>query len=308
MSDRALATQTDTSIVERVVMQGDLSKLTPQERLEYYSQVCASMGLNPLTRPFDYINLHGKLTLYAKRDAADQLRKLHRISIDKPDVQIVDDIVMVSVTGYDKTGRRDSELGAVYLGKKQGDDKANCILKAITKAKRRLTLSIVGLGWLDETEVDTIPGAQHVYPPEQRAEIDDAAELAEARRERDELMTYVGDNIPDGPDVRGDAERAARDVGFDGIAGNAPPAQKPQTAKRSWPSSIIKAIVDAHLAKNPPNAVAMLNKSCILRTTDELEFIMTWVHHYRSQRTPEVDKTPDQAAVWADEQMPKGDN
>jgi hypothetical protein len=36
-------------------------------------------------------------------------------------------------------------------------ERANTILKAITKAKRRVTLSICGLGWLDETEVEDIP-------------------------------------------------------------------------------------------------------------------------------------------------------
>ena len=36
----------------------------------------------------------------------------------------------------------------------------NAKLKAITKAKRRVTLSICGLGFLDETEIDTIPSAQ----------------------------------------------------------------------------------------------------------------------------------------------------
>jgi len=35
---------------------------------------------------------------------------------------------------------------------------ANAIMKAITKAKRRVTLSICGLGMLDETEVESLPG------------------------------------------------------------------------------------------------------------------------------------------------------
>jgi hypothetical protein len=39
---------------------------------------------------------------------------------------------------------------------------ANCYLKAITKAKRRVTLSLLGLGMLDETEVETIPDAEIV--------------------------------------------------------------------------------------------------------------------------------------------------
>ena len=35
-------------------------------------------------------------------------------------------------------------------------------MKAVTKAKRRVTLSICGLGMLDETEVESIPGAKAV--------------------------------------------------------------------------------------------------------------------------------------------------
>jgi hypothetical protein len=162
MTETAITTQTDAQLLEQVVIQGDLSRLTPEQKLDYYRRVCDSMGLNPLTRPFDYIKLNGRLVLYAKRDAADQLRKLHGISIDKPDVQFADDLVIVAVTGRDKTGRTDSDLGVVSVGNQRGDAKANAILKAITKAKRRLTLSIVGLGWLDETEIESIPSAEVV--------------------------------------------------------------------------------------------------------------------------------------------------
>lgn len=164
MSENALA-PVSANIVENVVLGGDLSKLQPAERVAYYRAVCDSLGLNPLTQPFAYIRLNGKLTLYAKRDAADQLRRIHGISIDKPDVTFQDDMVIVSVTGRDRAGRTDSDLGVVPIGNKHGDQKANAILKAITKAKRRLTLSIVGLGWLDETEVETIPNAQPVPQP-----------------------------------------------------------------------------------------------------------------------------------------------
>ena len=38
------------------------------------------------------------------------------------------------------------------------------MLKGITKAKRRVTLSLVGLGMMDETEVVTIPGAERIAP------------------------------------------------------------------------------------------------------------------------------------------------
>ena len=164
MEDTSVTVRVDSAIIESVVADGDLGKLTPEQRVNYYHSVCESMGLNPLTQPFAYIRLNNKLTLYAKRDAADQLRKIHGISIDRPTIEFTDDLVMVTVMGRDKTGRTDSDLGTVSIGNLHGEAKANAILKAITKAKRRLTLSIVGLGWLDETEVETIPEAQILEP------------------------------------------------------------------------------------------------------------------------------------------------
>ena len=42
-----------------------------------------------------------------------------------------------------------------------GESRANAIMKATTKAKRRVTLSICGLGGMpDESELDTMPGVQ----------------------------------------------------------------------------------------------------------------------------------------------------
>jgi hypothetical protein len=67
--------------MEQVLIKGDLAKLSEHERVNYYNAVCKSIGLNPLTRPFDYITLNGRLQLYAKRDACDQLRKIQNISL-----------------------------------------------------------------------------------------------------------------------------------------------------------------------------------------------------------------------------------
>lgn len=151
--------------IERVLMTGDLSKLTSEQRVEYYNAVCKSTGINPLTRPFDYIQLNGKLTLYAKKDAADQLRKINGVSIDDVDISEVGDTYLVKVKGHDQTGRSDVEIGVVKKSDMQGNS-ANAQMKAVTKAKRRLTLSLCGLGWLDETEIETIPNARHVVVAE----------------------------------------------------------------------------------------------------------------------------------------------
>lgn len=146
-------------IMESVIAKGDLAKLTPAERTSFYMQVCRSIGLNPLTKPFEYITLQGKMTLYARRDAADQLRKVNGISIQIVSKSVEDGILTVHVRATDKTGRTDEDYGVVNIGQQKGEAAANAFLKAVTKAKRRVTLSISGLGFLDETEVEDRQGA-----------------------------------------------------------------------------------------------------------------------------------------------------
>ena len=148
-------------LLEAVIIRGDLAKMAPAQRLDYYSQVCQSVGLNPLTKPFEYIVLNGKMTLYAKKDCADQLRRINGVSITKTDINTDGDYIVVTVYGQDKTGRSDVEIGVVSKKDMRGDY-GNALMKAMTKAKRRLTLSLCGLGWLDETEVETIPDAKPV--------------------------------------------------------------------------------------------------------------------------------------------------
>lgn len=148
--------------IERVLIGGDLAKLTPEQRVNYYNRVCESMGLNPMTKPFDYLNLNGKTVLYANRTCSDQLRSIKGVSIFKVDEQEIDGLYIVTVYAQTKDGRQDADKGAVNIANLKGEARANAILKAVTKAKRRVTLSICGLGWLDETEVETIPGAYRV--------------------------------------------------------------------------------------------------------------------------------------------------
>ena len=54
-------------IVQQVLLGGDLSRLTAEQRVSYYNRVCETLGLNPLTQPFAYIRLNGKEVLYAKK-------------------------------------------------------------------------------------------------------------------------------------------------------------------------------------------------------------------------------------------------
>jgi hypothetical protein len=156
--------------IERVVIGGDLKDLKPTQRVAYYMGVCESLGLNWRTRPFEFIVLNGKLTLYARKDCADQLRKIHNISIEKPDIQFQEDWIVVTVLARNANGRTDSDVGVVNKRDMKGDY-GNALMKAVTKAKRRVTLSICGLGMLDETEVETVPNAKPVRVDSSTGEI-----------------------------------------------------------------------------------------------------------------------------------------
>lgn len=158
--DKPQLSPEELSIMEQVIIKGDLSQLSPGERITYYHATCKSLGLNPFTKPFEYIELNKKLTLYAKKDATEQLRKLNGISIEKIETKLIDDIYVVTATARTKDGRTDSATGAVTIGHLRGDAKANALMKAETKAKRRVTLSISGMGWCDESEIETIPAAK----------------------------------------------------------------------------------------------------------------------------------------------------
>ena len=160
MSDLATRNNTvDLGVIERVIALGDLAKLSPEERARYYFEVCRSVGLNPLTRPFEYLLLNGKLLLYARKDATDQLRKLHRISLEITGRETVGDLYVVTARARTPDGRTDEEIGAVSIKGLAGDALANAFMKASTKSKRRVTLSVCGLGLLEESELETVRDA-----------------------------------------------------------------------------------------------------------------------------------------------------
>jgi hypothetical protein len=195
-----IAKEHDLSLIEQVVMQGDLSKLNPEQRVTYYHRVCESIGLNPYTRPFDYISLNGKLTLYAKKDATEQLRQVKKISITGLEGKVVDDLYIVTAKAMTPDGRIDQATGAVSFGFLKGDAKANAIMKAETKAKRRVTLSIGGLGWTDETEIESIPSAVRVNVDLETGVIEGKCEISETTltlNEQDKPSTQQIDHFAD---------------------------------------------------------------------------------------------------------------
>lgn len=164
------APEPDHNVMERVLIGGDLSKLNEADRIFYYTKVCESVGLNPLTKPFEYIELNRKLVLYARREATDQLRAIHGVSVTELIESEREGVFVVTAKVQNRDGRTDAAKGAINIKGLTGEPLANALMKAETKAKRRATLSICGLGLLDETELDSISEPMPNITPAERSD------------------------------------------------------------------------------------------------------------------------------------------
>jgi len=164
-------------VIEALVLNGDLSKMNDQQKVLYYKHVCDSLGLNPLTQPFKILKLQGRETMYATKDATDQLRARDGISVVELIPERIEDIYVVRAVVRNKDGRADSDMGAVNIQGLRGEALANSLMKATTKAKRRATLSICGLGIMDESEIETVDANATVvdFPAEKKRPLSDKA-------------------------------------------------------------------------------------------------------------------------------------
>jgi hypothetical protein len=141
-------------LIAAVIINGDLSKLSQQQRVEYYNGYCERLGLDPYTKPFDLLRLNGREILYCTRSGAQQLNKLHQVShaITSRDTNESAGVYLVTSRACLPDGRCTESIGAVNIAGLKGEQYANAVMKAETKAKRRATLDLLGLGVLDETE------------------------------------------------------------------------------------------------------------------------------------------------------------
>ena len=161
-----LSTDNIARVVESLVLRGDISALSPEDRAKYYVQMCESLGLNPASQPFAMLRLNGKEVMYPTRGATDQLAAIHRVNRE-----IIDGPKLVDIAGTKvayavcrathPNGRVETAIATLPV-----TDPATLFMKLETKAKRRATISVLGLGMLDESEIESIP-AREKAPAEQ---------------------------------------------------------------------------------------------------------------------------------------------
>jgi hypothetical protein len=154
---------TTKATIEQIILGGDLTSLTAVERVHYYVELCSYLGLDAIAHPFDYIKSKGKLSLYINAAGTAQLRKLHNISLKIIRRETIEEVHIVTVVAIAPNGRSEESSGMVSIAKLTGEDKCNAMLKAETKAKRRATLSVCGLGWIADT--DSPVKAEFYDPP-----------------------------------------------------------------------------------------------------------------------------------------------
>jgi len=154
--ERALAEREDAaSALAHILATGDVSKLSNEQRVAYYLDLCRTLGLEARSRPFDWLQLDGKLVLYPNKSCTEQLRRQHQISVKVVRREMAGELYVVEVEGRTPSGRVDFASKYVPVtywdrqtGRQQrlaGDKLANAYAKAETGAKRRLVLSMVGL-------------------------------------------------------------------------------------------------------------------------------------------------------------------
>jgi hypothetical protein len=173
------------SKIESYLSTGNIASLSPDERVSLLAQVTESMGLNPLTRPVQILSMNGSTVLYVTKGACDQLRAIHNISIRIIEKEVASNSVTVVVSGTTPEGRTDEEV-AVCFGNPAKDP--NLVMKTLSKAKRRLTLSIVGLGMLSEDETETVPGAR-------RFEVSEVAQDSPAPRSQSRVVEALRERL-----------------------------------------------------------------------------------------------------------------
>ena len=153
-------------ITDSVISRGDLSGLSPEQKIAYYRAQCERLGLDPLARPFDLLRLSGKEVLYLTKGGSDQLAMRHKLSRRVVRGPVVEDwsgtkVLVCVVECSTPDGRVEQDMGTVPL-----KDPVNDPLKCLSKARRRCTLALLGAGMLAEDEVDDVPAhAKSPVPP-----------------------------------------------------------------------------------------------------------------------------------------------
>jgi hypothetical protein len=179
---------------------GDLHQLTNAQRVAHYINLCRTSGLNPLSRPYQWIEFQESegaapvLTLYFKPTAAAQALRNHHISVHYPRREIVGELFVCEAHGTAPDGRQGVGTKYVPLVGKYGRLKdrrlANALMSAETGALRRLALN---MGVASGLDVDDEGHVRHVYVDGTGAVLEAPTEEQRHLAEHPEVAAAIGE-------------------------------------------------------------------------------------------------------------------
>jgi len=158
----ALATieQKQENILGQLITKGNLAMLSEQNRIDYYYMMCDRYGLDPLSKPYDYITTTPKdgppvISLYPNTRAAAQMRANQGISVSITSRELLGDVYMVTAKAIRRDGTHEECSGCVPIYPNMTlQAKANAYMKAETAARRRATIAACGMA---DSEGDVTP-------------------------------------------------------------------------------------------------------------------------------------------------------
>lgn len=231
MSDTPAAVPPPDDLMKLIM--GDLSQLSTAQKVDLLYRLAVNNNLDPLSKPFDLLVLNNKLTIYANKSCADQIRKRDGITLeklyhgplrfgrdDKGQQLFNPGVWEVEYKLTNKEGRIEYSTGCIGIVNAVGDGLANAVMKADTKAKRRGTLSMGGLGFMDESEV-----------PEGAAFVNQPTDIGEGRPRRVYPKPALPQALPPGEVVDAIQLTNLQEGGVQGtIDKDAPVVAKPEPA------------------------------------------------------------------------------
>ena len=136
----------------------DLSALNEQDQNNWAIQVCEKYKMDILMCPISFIPNPKtmKIIPYLNRAGSEQLIFNHKMKVTVDEPSFINNVCIVKATVTMQNGIINENIGCVSIDGKRGEELGNCIMKAATKAKRRAVIGAVGLGLLDESEVEDI--------------------------------------------------------------------------------------------------------------------------------------------------------
>lgn len=156
--------QLDLEALRKLFQCDDWGQLSEPEFSTRYISLCDSLELDFRQKPFEMLRYpDGRYGPYIPARTSFTLAAKHCVSTRYERHTLVRDEYTVVMTAFGETGDGYHEVtrqGTVSLRGRQGQDRANGMMHAETKASRRAILAFLKLGFLDESEVRDIEGAE----------------------------------------------------------------------------------------------------------------------------------------------------